>query len=608
MKQKFSESRIVGALMAVLVVEIILLLLHLGVLSFHHGAPIAVGSGLAGHVVKSQNDLRRRGADSLVWEKSSHDEAVYFHDSVLTLSQSTATLLLQKDTEIHLSENTLVTIEPASELAHGEIRLHFVKGNLKARNPYNSTLIQGAEWTVDLHQGSEVELRQVNGEDFELQVGQGEAHFKSSKSGESVIKPKEVLRVSHDQALHLALDAAIEWTRPPPSRMYTHSESMAVALQWHGQARQLILQSLGQPEVILDLPEGRQSYQADLPLGQHRLFLRQGLSSSAPLNLQVWRAPVLHLLRPLPRDRVSLDRDVAFLWTPLAGVSQFILRQDSGGAGGLKQTEVHDNSASTRFSSEEDLQWSVSAKDAEGFEIPPLYSYPLFVRENPLAPPKLRVPQLRRPASSPRPGGDSGASFWWRAWNTFLPRAEADDGVEAETYEAVFEWEPVSGADQYVLEISASEDFRHPVLIKTTTRSQYAWRGFLRQSYFWRVAAGTKRGRLGVFSEPAVVDLRQLEGHDVLDGVLVRRVEKPVTAATRLCHWSPRQRHLFQWQRRRHPRRQNQRHLRLRRGRLRLSASWPGGRSTQWLNTTPMKTYTRNFLAVQSQPLWESGP
>jgi len=50
--------------------------------------------------------LRRRGTDSLVWEKSAADDVLYYYDSILTLAQSTASLKLFKDSEIRLSENT----------------------------------------------------------------------------------------------------------------------------------------------------------------------------------------------------------------------------------------------------------------------------------------------------------------------------------------------------------------------------------------------------------------------------------------------------------------------------------------------------------------------
>jgi hypothetical protein len=131
----------------------------------------------------------------------------------------------------------------------------------------------------------------------------------------------------------------------------------------------------------------------------------------------------------------------------------------------------------------------------------------------------LRSPKLRAPANRPLP--DKGASFW----NWILPQAEAE-----EIYEAQFEWDTVPGANQYVIEISESADFRDPIVNSVIKKdTQFVWRGFKLQKFYWRVAAGHSQGRMGIFSEPETVDFSPLRKGDfaALDGVLIRKVTRP---------------------------------------------------------------------------------
>src|SRR4051812_34357302 len=131
MRRKLPDRAIVTFLAILLVAEVLLLLAHIGVISGFRRESSREVNKLAGHIVQAENDLRRRSSNSLVWETYGNSEPVYFHDSVLTLSQSAATLSLENNTQVHMSENTLVTIEPRDLDHPGEIRLRFRKGGIR---------------------------------------------------------------------------------------------------------------------------------------------------------------------------------------------------------------------------------------------------------------------------------------------------------------------------------------------------------------------------------------------------------------------------------------------------------------------------------------------
>jgi ribosomal protein L12E/L44/L45/RPP1/RPP2 len=505
------DRKIIFVLLIALAVQVFLLLAHTGVIRI--GRKSGTEGVLAGHISEAHNHLRRRSLNSLVWENSQKSEAVYFHDSVLTLKGSTATLALDNSTQVELSENTLITIEPPDEHNSGEIRLRFVRGNLQARNPYQKSRIAGEKWSVDVKQGSQLELREIGEGGVEVVLKGGEGSIQTT-AGTGVLRPNEIVRIGTEGAGNFAIDSKLKWLNSPLKRSYLHGEALPLPLEWQGQADTLVIQTLGIPERRIAVNSTR--YLADLSFGNHRLYLRSGTRSSEPLDVQVWRAPLIHLLAPLPRNRVEVGDTLRFLWQKPPEVAGF--RLGISGAVTKVREEQQANEFTGKFSAEDDVQWSVEGIDRDGYAVPPLYRYPLFIRERPLPAPKLKKPELRAPAAKP-----PGPGAW--LWSQIFPRAHAEE------FHAVFSWEEVPGANQYVIEISESADFRNPVVNITVKTPEFVWQKFRLANYYWRVAAGHTRGRMGVFTEPVTVDFSPLKKNSsiaALDGVLIKKI---ITAA-----------------------------------------------------------------------------
>lgn len=528
MKRRFSKGRTVGIFLVVLAIEILLLMSHLELLPWRGKAKSSEGLW-AGQVLKSRNQLRRRDMNSLVWEKSQQDDAVHFYDSVLTLKESTASISLLNKTEVELSENTLITIEPPDARKAGEIRLKFVRGNLQSRNPYAAATVQADAWTVNVQTGSEVELFSSGDGTFDLQVKKGEVKVESPL-GSSQASSNQLLRLNSAGALKVDLDSAnLRWRDLPPRRLYTHSSHLPVPLRWTGLAREVTVSTLGSGDKTIPVAAAAQETILELPLGHHRIFLRDGEKQTPPFSLEVWRSPSIHLLSPLPRNRVQVNTELDFLWvrSPLAPSYRF---EASGEMSALRES-VRTNRFTHTFSEVENLRWTVFGIDEEGFEIPPSYDYPLFLRDDPFAPPTIHSPKIREPASD-----DRGASYLENIWFWFVPRAMAETDKMANDleFEATFNWGLVSGADQYVIEISQTEDFRKPLIVKTLKNPRYVWKGFQRQTYYWRVAAGHSNGRMGIFSEPAQINFAKLDQNSpaVIDGVRIRQIVNAPVAAS----------------------------------------------------------------------------
>jgi hypothetical protein len=492
------DRHLILLLLFALTMETSLLLRHLGM--FGGQTSSSSHQAVAGQVVQSKKSLKRRALSSLIWEDVPQQELVYFHDSILTLSQSSASLKLFGDTELELSENTLVTIEPPENEVSGQIRLRFLKGDMRARNPFASATITGQAWELSLDKASEVRTRQTGENQFEVYLVKGEALLRT-QSGSQALRENERKVLKAGQVESIQVDQDLRFTMPVKERIYSHDNRTKLQLTWTAPVKQILWHQLGREERRIDIA-GLQSLDLELPFGKHQFYLLNDSVSSPPLDVEVWAAPVIHLLRPLPRNRVRVQEHIDFGWTRNSDVEKYVWKAKSTGQDRLFEASTTGAATKQIFDKVDDLNWFVIGIDRDGFEIPAAYRYPLFVREDPLSAPQLKPPSVRRTKSA-KP--TEGASIFRKLWQVIVPEADA----ETATLAATFEWEPVANADHYVLEISEREDFRELVLLRKVKRARYTWRGFHEKRYYWRVAAETSHGRLGEFSAPAEFDPRQ---------------------------------------------------------------------------------------------------
>jgi hypothetical protein len=547
-----SDLKLIILTMILLGLEVTWLLMHLQILSspFKTKA-VNLEQKPAGYIVKSQRELRKRGLNSLVWEDAGADETLYYYDSVLTLSQSNATLHLNEQTEVHLSENTLVTIEPQSAVNDSEIRLKFTRGDLRARNPYATTKIETQEWSLNLNQGSEVSLRQTGQNDFEVEVLKGNLEFQKD-SGTQSLGQNQLLKIQDNKVAEtLSIEGDLKFQGPEYQRVYSYQPEAQIPIQWKGSAEKIQILPLGKDKVLKTVSTEQNSENLALEPGKYTLRLMKDGKVSEAKEIEIWKAPNLHLLSPFPRDRVKTNENIAFIWTYLPEAREYKFVITDLRTGQVTEKRVKENTYSFNFSDESDVSWKVIGIDNDGFEMPAPYANQIFPRHEPFAAPKLKSPELRVPASRPEEE-TSGAPLqkkkksenkkaakkgaWWQAaptsiwsliWQAFNTEARAESKKSEADYEAVFAWEPVDGADVYTIEISDTSDFRAPKLSKVLKKTEFIWSQFPLGTYFWRVAAGSSKGRMGVFSEPAIVQLDKLpESSSNNDGVLIRKKMK----------------------------------------------------------------------------------
>lgn len=517
MKVKLSDNKIILILVVALIAQVLVLLWHLGILQIGAGEADLQQGALAGHIERVENSLKRRPLDSLIWEDSQKKENIYFHDSILTLAQSTAQLKLENGTQIQLSENTLITIEPPGEQHSNEIRIKFSQGNLKARNPYQAATIQDKDLTINLKANSDIELYKSEGDKIEIQVNKGEVEF--TRADKTVhLNENDILRVDKDESAKVQITNELRWTNPPALRQYTHSKDVIVPLQWTGSAQKLIVSSPGEIEQSFTLAGDQQTFSTSLAVGEHRIILVADDKVSQPMNIQVWKAPIIHLVTPQPRNRVNPGR-VPFVWTANKNMKSYTLRV-------LSSTSHHDHSAVDNavepvLNQEGDMHWGIWAEDQEGFMVPPAYQYPLFIRSNLFEAPQLNKPQLLKPKTELPPP----TSMQWPSL-LFSPAWAA----HKEELVALFSWQAITGAEIYMVEIATSQDFRNPLLQTQVNKNQFLWRNFdPKKKYYWRVAAGDLSGRLGMFTEPTLIEM--IEAKQVAELIAAENPKPPEPVA-----------------------------------------------------------------------------
>ncbi len=487
MRFNLSDNKVIGLLLVALISQILLLLWHMGLLGIP-GAQTSETSGqVAGTIESIEKNLKRRPINSLIWEESRAPEKVYFHDSVLTLSDSTAKIQLQNGTQINLSENTLITIEPEKESSSGEIRIKMAQGNLRARNPFEKAIIEDQRTSVKIDADSDIDLMKDENGQIEILVNKGQADIVFQDKAYAVAKNERMVLnqtgVSKDK-----VSASLKWQNSDLFRYYTHSVTASVSLSWIGAAAELVV--LKDSEIFLqrDLEPRQTEWTGELPLGTYWVFLKGQEGRTKSRELQVWQAPKIQLVLPRPRDRKK-SGSVQFVWTPQSDLKSYELVVKSDNK--TLRFPASLNKTKETIDYEGNFEWEVWGLDQKGFKVPPAYTYPLYLRDNPFAPPKLNKPKILKPQPK-------------TSWIEFflIPKARA-----AEQQTAVFTWQEIPGAEIYFIEISTDKEFRYPLVKQQVTQPAFQWKGFdENKTYYWRVAAGDRSGRMGVFSEPTIVD------------------------------------------------------------------------------------------------------
>lgn len=531
-----------------LILEVIFLFAELEILPgnnfFRYGRTLTKSS--IGTIETTQNNVRRKGSESLIWQTSQDLDPIYAYDSVLTLNNSSAKLKLNDDINIRLHENTLVVIEPPEHDQNPDhLFLSFTRGQMRSRSKNSKLLLSHKNWKLDANAGTDMEIRSLQGEGLEVEVLKGALKLNNNATQDShVITPGQRVELEKNKLKSIkSISQRLQWDSASLYRRYTHQNRELVDLTWVGSAQQLrVVDQNGFTKI--EPTTNLQQISMWLGVGTYQLHLENNTETSIARTIEILPAEKIIYFRPRPRDRIVAEKAELFSWAKINQAQLYQIQiSDSQEFLSLQQSEkllppfqyaIKDMMG--------ELYWRIVGWDSEGFLIPGFYSQKIIVSPNPLAAPKLLAPStgpltapvpIRQPASKTnktpikklKPGGAkqkearlndiprSGlpilllsliADLFW------IENAHAENAVDTPGVEPiVFRWQSVPGAEFYFIEISLDENFHRLIEKQKVLSTNFTWQNYQHGDYFWRVAAGSLT-QVGLFSEPQKVNTVEL--------------------------------------------------------------------------------------------------
>ena len=532
------------------------------------------------------SEVRQKHRHQLVWGPGEITAPLYHLDSILTLENSRAKLKLFGDTEIELSERTLVVIEkPPEKNLDTAIRLRFAKGALTTRHSTRALNIAGENFLLKAKAHSNIEIKSAADGAFEISVQSGEAQLEvtdSSVAGtdgddgratdgtgsyvgnngrKQKILPGAMVKLQKGQISQFEVGTSLKFNGPSHNRIYRQNFPTELVMTWSGEAKSLEGYSLAGQKIQQTIEDEQKNIALPLQVGSYFFRLRNKDLVSEEIKVEVLPAPLLKFVSPLPRDRLSTRVAHTFIWQadPKVFKSFKVIIKDaeasiSSGQSSpvLESFETNKSFLRSKISAEvQHAKWQVSGTDHDGFFIDAFGSSDFYMSENLLEAPVLKQPKIFRPSkeqlgepakkqlrlpASPDGRKKTDSSWWPQLKFDFgifsqakaqakaqvhsparaLAQLSRDEngrekrGEKATEIKVLFEWEPVSGATHYQVEIATDALFESIIETKTINDTKFIWSTTLSCQIHWRVAAQNSDKMLGHFSAPALIDLNTL--------------------------------------------------------------------------------------------------
>ncbi|MEK7357976.1 MAG: hypothetical protein AAB250_16115, partial [Bdellovibrionota bacterium] len=473
-----------------------------------------------GTLVEKKNGVHRRGSNTLIWDDSHISDTLYEYDSVLTLTGSSARLKLKGETNLDLDQDSLVVLEPSGETSDGRLKIRFARGSMRTKNTAEGLSVANGVVQISTDPGTALRLSGLADGRLHVEVELGSAKLQSPNGAESISGGEHLLLREGVIEERSVPNAALKFAPNTAARVYVSSFPAEFAVSWEGNASRLKI--LDSNRTLASVVTRGNEAKLKLAEGTSRLWLEHDGKVSEPIEVDVRGNPTLRQFSPLARDRFTVGQDVVFAWEPAAFVAKYRLELSKRESFDelFRAMDVTEPRANLQFSEVGSYFWRVKAVDETGLVSPASKISNFSLVPVRLEAPTLNAPEIREPAEEEvkKPSRD-GASL---LFDLFVAQARA----ESRQVEAVLSWQPMAGAEYYVIEISTTPGFETPLVNKKLSEPKFVHRGGRGSQVFWRVAAG--RGDvLGPFSAAALVKLEGARG-DTPKVAVTAPLPKPV--------------------------------------------------------------------------------
>lgn len=549
-----SDAILIGVALCLLCLEVLWLLHQLRMIPIPLFDKVIVSAGREiGQVISKDRSVQARPQDSLTWYPVVPGDRVRLHDTVMTGTNSHAVVKLYDGGEVLLDEGTLVRFSLRGVLGSSQvIDLTVNQGMVRVKSVKKSVKLKLTREEVAVLPESEVVIaRAPLKQETEVRVEKGSAEVVTQDKGAA--KTEKKVTVAPGQAIQVgggrekvSLVTALPLSEASPAdkaRLQAEGLTGTVTFSWKAEKGDILEWSNNDRFSSVERsPASTDGATVALAPGKYFWRVRRSDHLSSVRELLVLPAVSYAVQFPKAGQTIKASANWVFRWKPVPQAEAYLVELSDSEMFEESVIRVTATSASVPIGSLKPgtYYWRVQAKAKEWGDWPTSETFSFFVKGR-LQPPKPKGAKI-----IPKKSGDhwppektirryaQNSCFWEKvqrffslAWETvtdlIVPRAYASE----DTLNLEFSWEPIDGAEVYVLEVAADSEFSK-VLSRVESDNTTILAELPYQSeYFWRVAGRDREGEMGRFSavqrlrppEKALVERRERLGKAPLRNV-----------------------------------------------------------------------------------------
>jgi hypothetical protein len=425
-----------------------------------------------GNMSFSDNNVKRKTSESVLWNPVVKDEPLYYLDSIRTGTESYAVIKLKDGSIIELNENSLIVLEKNSD----QLSVDFKTGDIRTKQASKNLTFTLKDTTIQA-QGADLKLKSDANKNSQVVVTKGKALMVDGLKNRRDLGPESLLSIDQKGQTQTIAVPLVLLSPADKAQIVSSLEETKFSFTWTVHDRNLreeFLEVSQDPNFLRLKTVTIKAHQAaTAPIKRGRNFWRVGWKPPRTLaasESQLFYSEI-RMVALAEDQRVSLiypADDTVFETTPTDSEIEFTWKAE-----GDPKTYVFEISDSASFQRIKQTHKVTEPK----FKTTNLASGIYFWRVTALG---SRNESL---------GQSSVSSFEVSLTLPALPVLVKPDEnyIWASQAPVRMEWKNVEGAPRYRVTVSKDKEAKQIVKAVTVTHSPYAWSPLKPGSYFWTV-------------------------------------------------------------------------------------------------------------------------
>jgi hypothetical protein len=427
-----------------------------------------------GTISFTDNNVRRKSNDSVLWNAVNRDDVVYYQDSIRTGPESYAVIKLKDNSIIELNENSLIVLEKNSN----QLNVDFKTGDIRTKSTSKNLTIRVNDNVIQA-QGADLKLRTDTHKAAQIVVTKGKAALVDSQKRRQELVPENLVNIDQRGQAQTMKIPLVLVSPADKSQIMNPLSEVKVTFYWtvvDKNLREEVLE-LSSNDTFSDSSTIRvKAHQtATTTVKRGRTFWRVGwtmqpvrepaqatsqLMYSETRSLQITEDRRLILLRPAQETTYELtpkENEIEFAWSSTLKPSSYLLE--------LSDTSNFQRITQTHKASEPKLKisklhpgrhyWRVTALSDKNENLTQSAPFNFEVRKTLPA-----LPQLLKPDES-------------FVWTSSLP--------------VRLEWKKIENTSRYRVTVTRDREQKQILKSVTALSPLYSWPWTQPGSYYWSV-------------------------------------------------------------------------------------------------------------------------